>query len=270
MAQRTQSPSSINTYKQCPRKYYYIYIKKLKTSPSIHLVRGTIAHTVLEDFFDLDVEKLPDHEYVFLLMGLLNDFLKREWKKAEKELNQLNLKESEQLFYYDETQKMLASWLNVFLKKLQKEMKDNNLTFKEAFKKWIPNREEKYQSDKHKVMGYIDAIHHIDDDIIVMDYKTSKRDHISPEYKLQLGIYALMYYEKHGKYPTKAAINFLRHGERYIDVDEDLIKKAILECELIQINTLSEDINDFPQKTSPLCKWHSGQCDFYELCFGKK
>ncbi len=79
-----------------------------------------------------------------------------------------------------------------------------------------------------------------------------------------------MYNEKHGKYPNKAGINFLRHGERFIDVDEDLIKMAILECELIQTNTQSEDINDFPKKTSPLCKWHSGQCDFYELCFGKK
>lgn len=270
MAPRIQSPSSINTYKQCPRKYYYIYIKKLKTKPSIHLIRGSIAHKILEDFFEIDIDKLPDSGYVFLLIGLLNDFLNREWKNSKKELDELKLKEGESIFYYEETKKMLSNWLNEFLKKLQKEMKAKNISFKEAFKKWVPSREEKYESEKHKVMGYIDAIHNIDDEVIVMDYKTSKCDKITTEYELQLAIYALMYKEKHGKFPKKAGINFLRHGERVINVDEELVKKAILECELIQLNTQTDDIVDYPRKTSPLCKWHSGECDFYKICIENK
>ena len=55
---RVQSPSSINTYFQCPRKYYYIYNMKLKTSPSIHLVRGLVAHKVLENFFTIQPEAI--------------------------------------------------------------------------------------------------------------------------------------------------------------------------------------------------------------------
>ena len=55
MAKRLESPSSINTFKQCKRRYYYRYIEKLPTISNIHQVRGNIAHATLEHFFDIDV-----------------------------------------------------------------------------------------------------------------------------------------------------------------------------------------------------------------------
>ena len=62
---RIQSPSSINTHKQCPRKYWYSYVARLPSKPSIHLVRGTIVHAVLEKFFDTDVTNVPDEPQAF-------------------------------------------------------------------------------------------------------------------------------------------------------------------------------------------------------------
>ncbi|MCB9359356.1 PD-(D/E)XK nuclease family protein [Candidatus Woesearchaeota archaeon] len=265
MARRIQSPSSINTYKQCPRKYYYVYIKKLQTLPSIHLIRGSIAHSALEDFFKVDVDKLPETEISLLLKGLLKDFLLQKWNSAKDELEELDMTEAQRLFYYEETEQMLMFWIEGLMKKLSKD-KDG---FKIAFKKWIPRTEEEYISEQHQIKGFIDAIHEVEDEIIVMDYKTSKRDHITPEYKLQLAIYALLYQEKHGKLPTKAGINFLRHGERMIDVDEELLKLARFEIEQIHAATESDLKDDYPRKPSPLCKWHSGQCDFYDLCYDK-
>jgi putative RecB family exonuclease len=263
MAKRLQSPSSINTYKQCPRKYYYIYIKKLKTLPSIHLVRGKISHSVLEDFFKIDENKLPDAGYDQLLRGLLIDFLKQKWSDSIKELEQLDMTEGQRLFYYEETEHMLMNWFNNFHKTLSKE----EMSFKDAFKKWRPKTEEEYKSEKYQVRGFIDAIHEFENEVIVMDYKTSNKDTITPGYKLQLAIYALLYNEKHGVLPTKAGIDFLKYGLRMIDVDEDLLKFARLEVELIHTNTESDDIIDYPKNESALCKWHSGQCDFYDMCF---
>lgn len=263
MAKRVQSPSSINTYKQCPRKYYYTYIKKLKTLPSIHLVKGKIVHSVLEDFFKINPDKLPDEGYEHLLAGLIKDFLAKEWEKAEPELNELKLNEAQSLFYYEECQKMLIYWYSNFLKKLSKE----KLSFKEAFKKWVPLTEEEYMSERYQVKGFIDAIHKFENEVVVMDYKTSNKDEITPEYKLQLAIYALLYQEKHGVVPSRAGIDFLKYGTRMIDVDEELLKLARLEAELIHTNTESDEMKDYPKKESPLCKWHSGQCDFYNYCF---
>ena len=77
MARKFESPSSINTYKQCPRKYYYTYITKYPTLPSIHLIRGNVAHSALEHFYDISNEHLEklgitDYEIVYaptLLFG---------------------------------------------------------------------------------------------------------------------------------------------------------------------------------------------------------
>jgi len=266
MGRRVESPSSINTFKQCPRKYYYVYVKKLETLPSIHLIRGKIVHSVLEDFFKVDSGKLPDDNCDVLLHGLMMDFLKNKWLEAKAEFEELDMTEAQRLFYFEETKKMVEYWLDNFLKRLKKE----DLTFKEAFKKWKPRTEEEFVSENYKVRGFIDAIHEFENEVIVMDYKTSKKDEITSGYKLQLAIYALLYNEKHGKLPTKAGIDFLRHGQRMIDVDEELLKLAQFEIEMIHASTDSNNILDYPKKESPLCKWHSGQCDFYDYCFSNK
>jgi len=226
-------------------------------------VRGSIAHSALEDFFKIDIDKLPNDSHEILLGGLLKDFLKQKWVAAKDELEELDMTEAQRLFYYDETEKMLLFWLSNFLKKLSKE----NMPFKDAFKRWIPRAEEEYRSEKYMVRGFIDAIHEIEDQVIILDYKTSKKDVITPDYRLQLAIYSLLYLERHGRLPNKVGIDFLKFGERMLDVDEELVKFAKLEIELIHANTESDIKADYPKKQSPLCKWHSGQCDFYDYCF---
>ena len=265
---RIQSPSSINTYKQCPRKYYYQYVLKLATQPSIHLIRGSITHSVLEDFFKIDVTQLSPTNFEDELHIITQDLFHQEWDKAAIEFNKLTLLPIQIRFFFDETKLMLHYWVGKFIKKLRHEMK--TLTLQEAFKKWTPLREESYISSELGVRGFIDAIHTIDNEIVLMDYKTSKRTEISPEYKLQLAIYALLYKEKHGIIPKKVGLDFLKGSEMFLDVDDELLEMAKTEVENIHINTESEEINDFPQHIGPLCKWRDGHCDFYGLCFEQK
>ncbi len=269
MAQRIQSPSSINTYKQCPRKYYYNYILKLPTVASIHLIRGKIVHSVLEDFFKIDISTIDGEHKEFELNVLLQSMFKEKWANARNELIELGLGQHKLEFYYEESQEMVNSWFESLLNRIQ--LKQNkHLTFDEAFNLLKPETEVYFKSDEHKVQGFIDAVHNIEGEISLIDYKSSKKDVISNEYRLQLAIYALLYYEKYGKHPNIVGVDFLRHGLKYLKVDEELIELAKKECSLIQENTISEDIQDYPMKTSPLCKWSTGQCDFYDICFGQK
>ena len=113
-------------------------------------------------------------------------------------------------------------------------------------------------------------IEHHENEIHIMDYKTSSHFDLNEDYRLQLGIYSLLYKEKHNKLPHKAGIYFLRHKAKYIKVDQELIDFAQGEIESIHINTATADIKDYPKCESPLCKYSSGQCDFYEFCFGNK
>ena len=118
------------------------------------------------------------------------------------------------------------------------------------------------------VRGFIDAIHELDGNVLLMDYKTSKNGHISDEYRLQLAIYALLYEENHGRKPDYVGIDFLKSMEQLLKVDEDLVKHAKFEVEQIHASTTSDDVVEYPQRPSPLCKWRTGQCDFYDVCFG--
>ncbi len=261
---RIQSPSSINTYKQCPRKYYYQYIAKLKTRPSIHLTRGKITHSVLEDFFRLKIESISPQNFGFEFSVLLQDLLKTHWKGSSATLSSLGLGDEELKSYLEETKEMLASWLDVFMGRLRPRVPVMGLS--SAFHALTPVTEQHFLSNNYGVQGYIDAIFNIDNEIRIIDYKTSKHDIINEGYRLQLAIYAALYKEKNSRMPDKAGIHFLKHGERLIDVDEKLIMMAKSECEMIHKNTASGSIDSYPKNTSPLCKWSTGQCDFYEEC----
>jgi ATP-dependent exoDNAse (exonuclease V) beta subunit len=262
---RVQSPSSINTYKQCPRKYYYCYVEKLPTKPSIHLVRGKIAHSVLEDFFKFDINKVPKDSYEIIFKVILNDLLNKYWNDSSEELDKLDMSELDLKFYFDETKQMIDFWFLEFNRNLVENMKQ--IDFKEAFKLITPKAEEYYKSEKYGIQGYIDAIFDSNGIIKIIDYKTSKRAYMSDAYRLQLAIYAMLYHEKHGKIPDIVGIHFLRFSENNLNADMDMVEFAKKECKLIHKNTQSKDINDYCKKTSPLCKWRTGQCDFHSKCF---
>lgn len=263
---RIQSPSSINTYKQCPRKYYYSYIEKLPSRPSIHLVRGKIVHSVLENFFKVNVKKLPEENFMFVLKIFITDMLHQFWQNAEKELSNVNLTKQQLDFYHLETKDMLNNWYTNFLRKLAVEMKEHPIPV--AFQRLTPQVEVEYKSVQYGVRGFIDAVHEKDGEIILMDYKTSKAPKMSNEYRLQLGLYALMYGETHERLPDKVGVDFLKFGEQHLAVDEELINHAKFEAELIHINTSTVKKEEYPMKPGPLCKFSTGQCDYYNKCFG--
>ena len=51
MYEKPLSHSSLNTYRQCPRKWYYRYIEGLKEAPGKAAERGLVLHSRLEEFF---------------------------------------------------------------------------------------------------------------------------------------------------------------------------------------------------------------------------
>ncbi len=258
---RVQSPSSIGCFKQCPRKYYYQYIAKIETKANVHQVRGNIAHKVLELFFDQDIDRLTMDSFELGLMEIMQDSLLREWNAAESKLKTLGLTPAQRQFYFEDTLLMLLNWLNHFVRKIY----TLEGSFPERFAKVTPIREEMFSSKSLKARGVIDAIENHDGKISIMDYKTSKHSN-EEEYRLQLAIYTLLYFEKHKKMPDKVGIYFLKDRAKYIDVDESLLELARTEIALIHRLTQSDSMQNYQRSPSKLCKWSTGQCDFYDIC----
>ncbi|MBT4651565.1 PD-(D/E)XK nuclease family protein [Candidatus Woesearchaeota archaeon] len=266
MAKRVESPSSINTFKQCKRKYYYNYIEKLPSVSNIHQVRGNIAHSVLEDFYDIEVASFGE-EYELKFKEAIQRLLVFNWKKYGPKLEGLGLNKDQEMFYFEETLLMVMNWVNHFLTDIKEKMDDDKISLVEAFQKLTPVREQEYRSDNYSVRGFIDAIQHLEEEVQIIDYKTNASFSMKASIKLQLGIYSLLYFEKHGKLPSKVGIFFLRHKLKMMDVDEELVELAKREIELIHGHTsLTEAKGDYPKTITPLCKWRTGQCDFYEAC----
>jgi RecB family exonuclease len=263
---RVQSPSSINTYKQCPRKYFYSYVLELPTSDNIHQVRGNIAHSALQHFFQININHIDENNYEQQLKIAMQNLLIHYWKAEKERLDKLKLPGEKMQFYFEDTLHMLISWVDLFCKKVKATKK----SFKDAFAYLTPIAEQHFVSNKYGVQGYIDAVEIQDGKIRVMDYKTSTKDELTDEYLLQLAIYVLLYYEKYSKFPDEAGLYLLKHGEKTIKADNALLELARKECLEIHKRTQSEDIEDYPLNPGPLCKWSTGQCDFYNICFGKK
>jgi ATP-dependent exoDNAse (exonuclease V) beta subunit len=239
---------------------------QLPGKPSIHLIRGKIAHSILEDFFKINFDSISEENYDFELKIIMHEMLSRKWEQSEDDLGHLGLSSDDISFYLQETKEMLQFWLFDFLEKLNIELKKTR-RISDAFKRLIPKTEEHFLSERLGVQGYIDAIHTDENgDVKIIDYKTSKRDHISDDYRLQLAIYSILYHEKYEKYPKKVGLFLFKHGERLIDVDENLLMFARQEVEKTHSGTKSKDIKDYPKIKSGLCKWSTGQCDFFEQC----
>ena len=109
-----------------------------------------------------------------------------------------------------------------------------------------------------------------DGKIRLMEYKTSSSSYVGDDYLLQLGIYALLYQENFNAVPHEVGIYFLRdvNGEKVLGVTPYLLENARKQIVKHHACTQSNNIADYPKKPSYQCKWSTGQCDFYGLCFG--
>jgi ATP-dependent exoDNAse (exonuclease V) beta subunit len=267
MANRIESPSSINTFKQCPRKYYYTYVEKLPRTSSIHQVRGNIAHSTLEYFYDIDLSEYTTENFEKKFHQTIQQLLFNQWREYQEQLDNLHLSNDQLRFYFEETMMMVTNWVNHYIKEFTEELKNNPRELELIFHKLAPIREKEYKSDMHRVRGFIDAIAHKDGEVHIIDYKTNKTPQIKDAIKLQLAIYCLMYKEKHGKMPDKVGVFFLRNSLQLLKTKPKMITKAKEEIELIHAHTgITEQITDYKKNITPLCKWRTGQCDFYTVC----
>jgi len=263
---RIESPSSINMYKQCPRRYYYAYIEKIPGKESIYTIRGQVVHKALESFFQTNIELINDENYEILLKVVIMNLFNSYWRENIGKINlMLSYNPVIAEHYYYESLEMIGRWFEVFIARMKNEMLDKNS--QEAFLALKPATEQRFVADNFSVQGFIDAIHENSDGVTLIDYKTSRKNNISEEYRLQLGIYALLYRENKNVLPKSVGIFFLGDGsEKLIDVDSGLIKEAEDECREIQEKTRTNDKKDYEKKPGRLCKYSGGQCDYYDIC----
>jgi len=95
------SPSSINTANQCPRRYYYKYKEKLPEKRNICLIGGDVVHQAIKKKADNPGE---DMEKLF----------QETWQEAVPEMLELGLSREEIERYREDYRRMALNWVKDF------------------------------------------------------------------------------------------------------------------------------------------------------------
>ena len=230
---------SINTYLRCPRRFYLHYIKKLKTRPNIHLLRGSAVHKTLERFFR---ENVHSHVYYGEIRDAILDIFNEEWKARKDQFLNLKLKGQDLAFFYQESQKMIINWMQDFLKS-------------GGCNGQKPELEKTLFSKKWMLLGRIDAMYNARDPPVLIDYKTCKSIELTDEYKRQMGIYALLYEENYGVRPL-TGIHYVKfiNGLRTFKMSDTCIKELKQTIIKIRRKIISTDEKDYPCRCGGWCE----------------
>ncbi|MFZ4438059.1 MAG: RecB family exonuclease [Syntrophales bacterium] len=225
---RILSPTAINTYLSCPRKYYLRYIRKLRTKPSIHLIRGSLIHKTIQAFHKECAQGSPGLSETEISENLLKMF-NRFWLESKNELGALGLPQDELKEYHDDSEQMLLNYADWFTRQDTPPL--------------VNYSEVKIFSDCLQLMGIIDAIRISGNEVTLIDYKTSKNPTVTDEIMRQAVLYALLYQDRYKRAPNVVCIHFLKNrGDPIaIHIDELFLEYAEILLESVRENTRTND-----------------------------
>jgi RecB family exonuclease len=230
------SYSRIDTYTQCPSKYFYSYIQKEPRLFNPPAVLGNIVHNVLEDLLD---------------------------NNKELDLDELQSEYEKNIPKWDPDNLIPTELINVG-KNILDEFYDRHSD--EKFN--IYDKELNFDMilGSYRIRGFIDRVDVIGNKVIITDYKTGKWEVTQKDIanNLQLGIYALAASEIFPGKQIYAELYYLRSGKRkgHLFSFEELydIKNRLVDL----MSKIVEDRNFTATSNPRLCSYcdhaKSGAC----------
>ncbi len=237
------SYSALDTFKQCPMKYKFQYVDKIKAPKSKEAVFGNKIHKALQFFHS----KIPVSPTLDELLNYYKDIWDSEPFQGHEE----------DMIYFGEGIKMLKNYYNHYLKiRHEFTVLDAEVRF------------EIMLDQKCLLTGIIDRVDKIKDGIEVIDYKTTKRlpSQQDIDNNLQLSFYCLGLINRWPQFAEQGLENirltfyFLKHQE----VISTKRTKEQLENVKEQIWERIAEIEkgNFKPLPSALCDW----CGYKNLC----
>jgi len=273
------SPTSIACFYECPRKFYYIYIRGIEEKPKPSMIRGKITHRVLEHFFtfvDLtDIEEGSNWQEVWQkFRKVLFSLLETEWQQIGKIYDDCFKDQAQKTKFLNETKEFLdfyAIKLAFSLVNKMKELNRNSEWFDRDIKRFFypKDMEMKLEIEGENIKGFVDKTMSLfGKGIAIVDYKTSKcpLPHFIPEGHLKQGkAYAFLWNKLFKEMPKHISFYYLRTGESiFYPISERDIEEIKNDINLIRGK--KPIVKEFPKKESRLCDF----CDFKIFCFKKK
>jgi len=244
------SYSALETFRQCPQKYKFQEIDKIKTPKSKEAVFGTLIHNSLKFLFSRD----PLYPSMDEVIANFRD----SWRASDI----ANMTEDERSLYLTQGENILKRF---YVK--NQPWNFNVVDMESRFELSITDPR---TGTVHIIAGIMDRVDKPTDDTFeIIDYKTSRKmkSQESVDDDLQLSLYHLGLLRR---WPHIQANNialslyYVKHNEKITTSRKQEDSKRVEE----QILTAIRDIetrtaqNDFPPQPSVLCDW----CGYKAMC----
>lgn len=238
---RILSPTAINTYLTCPRKFYLRYIKKLPGRPSIHLIRGSLVHKTLHDFH-VNLSRIIPHTDSEAIGTALTGIFQRHWQAEKTALESLGLSKEHLEDYRRDSTDMLTTYARWFARQRAPPVVDAT--------------ELKIFSVPLRLMGVIDAVKIQGGETFLTDYKTSKNSVITEDITRQAIIYSLLYRDRYGDMPAAVYIHFLKDpgDPAVLYMDDIQLEYGKILIDAIRKKTGTTDEKDYPCTCGGTCE----------------
>lgn len=241
------SYSALDTFQNCPAKFKFQQIDKIKTPKSKEAIFGTAVHSALKMMHEPN--RLPHSSEEELLQ-----FFTQNWNNEPYE------NENEEMAFFHQGIKILK---NYYIK--NQPVNFDIVDLETRFEAPLQSADE-----THIITGQIDRIDKIENNQFeIIDYKTSRKmpSQQSVDENLQLSIYHLGIINRWPSLknnPVKLSLYFLKHGEKLSTyrAENDIRpfqEKLINIFDKIKI-CLKE--GKFEPRPNPLCDW----CNYQNVC----
>ena len=248
------SYSNIECFRNCPLKYKYQNIDKIKAPKNIDALFGSSIHASLKFMF----QRGP----LYPTLDQIIDFFRTIWEQKKLPMDTDALDSSAETVYYKEGISLLE--------KFYKSNPPWNFNVVDMESRFEFEIEDAKTGEKHIISGIMDRVDkNADDSFEIIDYKTKRKMPAQKDIDsdLQMSIYQLGLMKKWphiSPAKIKLSLYFLKHGEkistsRTLEQIEET-RKFILDT-IIDISEKTKT-GEFPPYPSPLCDW----CEYKQMC----
>ena len=249
------SHSRLSTFEQCPKKFKYKYLDKLKPEieKTIETHLGSAVHKTLEWIYTSVKEIKPD----LRIDNIISKYTE-EWQKGFSENILIVKKQFTARDYFNKGVQFLVDYYSK-----HSPFKDGTIACEKGILIELNGGE-------CKIQGFIDRIvYNLETgEYEIHDYKTGnllpKQEHFDKE--RQLALYSLAIKEIYGKDREVLLVwHFLAHNKKMFSKRTNS-QLENLKKETIELIKKVESAKEFPRNKSALCNW----CEYKNICFSEE